>query len=168
VNALIDLLNVQNDFLSVWVDHEVQTLQLDHDLGIMELDANGLRISHRAPLQSFLENLPPTAPACELPNVCDLPSEPAQPAQPEVSQSINFQPALIPAGPQLAPTPSPADGARLRHVLPPQMPAAGAGVVPAMGTVEGENRATQADFRGVESEGGLVPRRLPAVGPVEL
>ena len=24
VNALIDLLNVQNDFLSVWVDHEVQ------------------------------------------------------------------------------------------------------------------------------------------------
>ena len=50
VNALIDLLNVQNDFLSVWVDHEVQRLQLDFDLGIMELDANGLRIEHEQPL----------------------------------------------------------------------------------------------------------------------
>ena len=27
VNALIDLLNVQNDFLSVWVDHDVQELE---------------------------------------------------------------------------------------------------------------------------------------------
>ena len=46
VNALIDLLNVQNDFLSVWVDHEVQRLNLDFDLGTMELDGNG--IAHRA------------------------------------------------------------------------------------------------------------------------
>jgi outer membrane protein TolC len=169
VNALIDLLNVQNDFLSVWVDHEVQALQLDHDLGIMELDATGLRIPHRAPLRSFLENLPPTAPVCELPDVCDLPGEPAAPVTPEVSQSIEFQPALIPAGPQLVPTPSPLDDARRRQVLPPeQLPAAGAGVVPAVGSAEGENRATQAAFRGVELKGELVPRRLPAVGPGEL
>ena len=32
VNALIDLLNVQNDFLSVWVDHDVQELNLDFNL----------------------------------------------------------------------------------------------------------------------------------------
>ena len=32
----------------MWVDHEVQRLQLDFDLGIMELDANGVRIEHDA------------------------------------------------------------------------------------------------------------------------
>jgi hypothetical protein len=69
VNALVDLLLVQNDFLSVWVDHEVQRLQLDFDLGIMELDANGLRIEHEQPLRSFLTVLPPTAPY-ELPSAC--------------------------------------------------------------------------------------------------
>jgi hypothetical protein len=69
VNALIDLLNVQNDFLSVWVDQEVQRLQLDFDLGIMELDANGIRIEHEQPLKSFLINLPDTAPF-ELPSPC--------------------------------------------------------------------------------------------------
>ena len=52
VNALIDLLNVQNDFLSVWVDHEVQELSLDFDLGTMELDGRGMRIEHNQPLQN--------------------------------------------------------------------------------------------------------------------
>jgi hypothetical protein len=70
VNALIDLLNVQNDFLSVWVDHEVQRLQLDFDLGTMELDTNGLRIEHDQPLRSFLSALPPTAPY-ENPSPCE-------------------------------------------------------------------------------------------------
>jgi hypothetical protein len=69
VNALIDLLNVQNDFLSVWVDHTVQRLNLDFDLGIMELDPNGLRIEHEQPLKTFLQNLPNTVP-CELPDAC--------------------------------------------------------------------------------------------------
>lgn len=69
VNALIDLLNVQNDFLSVWVDHEVQRLNLDFDLGVMELDSRGLRIEHDQPIRTYLENLPPTVP-WELPNPC--------------------------------------------------------------------------------------------------
>src|SRR6185369_1338652 len=69
VNAQIDLLNVQNDFLSVWVDHEVQRLQLDFDLGVMELDPAGLRIEHRQPLRSFLQNLPDNVP-CECPDAC--------------------------------------------------------------------------------------------------
>lgn len=69
VNALVDLLNVQNDFLSVWVDHEVQRLQLDFDLGIMELDERGMRIEHDQPLKSFLANLPATAPY-EEPSPC--------------------------------------------------------------------------------------------------
>ena len=70
VNALIDLLNVQNDFLSVWVDHEVQELNLDFDLGVMELDANGIRLEHDQSLKSFLAELPRTVP-CELPSPCE-------------------------------------------------------------------------------------------------
>jgi hypothetical protein len=69
VTAIIDLLNVQNDFLSVWVDHEVQQLNLDFDLGVMELDARGVRIEHNQPLKTFLTNLPCTAP-CEDPDAC--------------------------------------------------------------------------------------------------
>jgi outer membrane protein TolC len=42
VSALSDLLNVQNDFLSVWVNYEVQRRFLDLDLGTMQLDARGL------------------------------------------------------------------------------------------------------------------------------
>ena len=42
VGALSDLLNVQNDFLSVWVNYEVLRRSIDLDLGTMELDADGL------------------------------------------------------------------------------------------------------------------------------
>ena len=69
VTAIIDLLNVQNDFLSVWVDHEVQQLNLDFDLGVMELDCRGNRIPHNQPLKTFLTNLPLTVP-CEDPDAC--------------------------------------------------------------------------------------------------
>jgi hypothetical protein len=69
VNSLVDLLNVQNDFLSVWVDHEVQRLLLDFNLGIMELDSRGLRIEHDQPLRTYLECLPNSVP-CELPDAC--------------------------------------------------------------------------------------------------
>jgi len=41
VSALSDLLAVQNDFLSVWVNYEVQRRNLDLDLGTMRLDAEG-------------------------------------------------------------------------------------------------------------------------------
>jgi hypothetical protein len=70
VNALIDLLNVQNDFLSVWVDHEVQRLQLDFELGIMELSTNGERIEHTHPLRAFVDDGMCLAPF-ELPAPCD-------------------------------------------------------------------------------------------------
>ena len=58
VQSLSDLLNVQNDFLSVWVNYEVQRLNLETDLGIMELMPNGLRIENGIPLEMYLENLP--------------------------------------------------------------------------------------------------------------
>jgi hypothetical protein len=44
VSALSDLLNVQNDFLSVWVNYEVQRRNLDLDLGTMQLDQRGIWI----------------------------------------------------------------------------------------------------------------------------
>jgi hypothetical protein len=62
VNAQIDLLNVENDFLSVWVDHEVQEINLDYLLGTMELDGRGIRIEHNQPYRTYLTHLPDTAP----------------------------------------------------------------------------------------------------------
>ncbi len=44
VDALTGLLSAQNGFLSVWVDQEVQRLNLDFDLGTMQLDQNGMWI----------------------------------------------------------------------------------------------------------------------------
>ena len=41
VSALSDLLNAQNDFLSVWVNYEVLRRVLDRDLGTMQLDPDG-------------------------------------------------------------------------------------------------------------------------------
>jgi hypothetical protein len=58
VQALGDLLNVQNDFLSVWVNHYVQTLGLELDLGLMELTPNGLRIENDVPYETYLVGLP--------------------------------------------------------------------------------------------------------------
>lgn len=54
VQSLSDLLNVQNDFLSVWVNYEVQRLGLDQDLGVMELDRAGLRRNHDVPLAAYI------------------------------------------------------------------------------------------------------------------
>jgi hypothetical protein len=169
VNAQIDLLNVQNDFLSVWVDHFVQTLQLDFDLGVMELDESGLRIDHRQPLRSFLENLPATAPPCECPDTC-APVRPAVVPVPETARKIEFQPVLLPAGPRLAPAMEPAAGTAPTGVVPTGGlgvgPADGAGVVPAAARGELVNRATQAAYGGVENRGELVPRRLPALDSI--
>lgn len=58
VQSLSDLLNVQNDFLSVWVDYAVQQVALEFDLGIMEVDSRGIRLANEAPYTSYLANLP--------------------------------------------------------------------------------------------------------------
>lgn len=44
VTALGGLLGAQNDFASVWVDNEVQRMNLNIDMGIAQLDARGLWI----------------------------------------------------------------------------------------------------------------------------
>ncbi len=57
VQSLSDLLNVQNDFLSVWVNAEVQRLNLDFDLGVMELSPEGLRLESNIPPKTYLVGL---------------------------------------------------------------------------------------------------------------
>lgn len=54
VQSLGDLLNVQNDFLSVWVNHDVQHMGLEFDLGVMQLDAAGLRCDSGIPLRAYI------------------------------------------------------------------------------------------------------------------
>lgn len=44
VSSLSDLLNVQNDFMSVWVNYEVERLNLDYNLDTMQLDERGMWI----------------------------------------------------------------------------------------------------------------------------
>jgi hypothetical protein len=44
LSALSDLLSSQNDFLSVWVNYELQRIQLDLDLGTMRVDDRGIWI----------------------------------------------------------------------------------------------------------------------------
>ncbi len=58
VQALGDLLNVQNDFLSVWVNQKVQLLNLELDLGVMELTPNGMLIENNVPMETYLIGLP--------------------------------------------------------------------------------------------------------------
>ncbi len=57
VQALSDLLNVQNDFLSVWVNNHVQLLNLELDLGLMELDQQGHRMPLAMPLGAYRDAL---------------------------------------------------------------------------------------------------------------
>lgn len=130
VNALIDLLNVQNDFLSVWVDHEVQRLNLDFVLGTMELDNSGLRIEHDQPLRTFLTNLPNTVP-CELPDACQGVASGAgetsseeklqQPRSVEPLPTPPQEPEIIPASPELPPPmPAPGEGSQSQPLPPSQ------------------------------------------------
>jgi len=44
VDALVNLLDAQNAFLNVWVEYETLRVNLDLDLGTMELDAEGMWI----------------------------------------------------------------------------------------------------------------------------
>ncbi|MEM9352752.1 MAG: hypothetical protein AAGA92_07045 [Planctomycetota bacterium] len=54
VQSLSDLLNVQNDLLSVWVNFQVQRLGLEFDLGVMQLDAAGQHVPQTSDLRAYL------------------------------------------------------------------------------------------------------------------
>jgi hypothetical protein len=117
VQALIDLLNVQNDFLSVWVDHEVQRLQLDFDLGIMELDASGQRIEHTVPLRAFLEDDGVCLAPFELPSPCNeatagIPESPDE-SEEEPLPSLELLPEAPSTGDEVLPPPARTQSLRL-------------------------------------------------------
>jgi len=59
IDAFRDLLNAQNDFLSVWVNYEVQRVNLDLDLGTMELDRRGIWIDPGAEIGYTCPTCPP-------------------------------------------------------------------------------------------------------------
>jgi DNA-binding MarR family transcriptional regulator len=116
VQALIDLLNVQNDFLSVWVDHEVQRLQLDFDLGVMELSPDGQRIEHTEPLRAFLDDGMCLAPF-ELPAPCNeatanMPEAPDESGS-DMLPSLEMLPEEAPTGEEVLPPPTRTQSQRL-------------------------------------------------------
>jgi hypothetical protein len=62
VSALTDLLDAQNDFLSVWISQEVQRRLLDFNMGTMQLDQRGIWIDP-GPIEDVAEDcLPKGAP----------------------------------------------------------------------------------------------------------
>jgi hypothetical protein len=123
VQSLSDLLNVQNDFLSVWVNYEVQRMALDYDLGIMELDPAGNRVEHNVPLAAYIAGA--EAIRAQQCNVTDLypgitlgpastpaEGEPIEPLRPEGPNSLD------PAGPEMLPAPLVNPAANVIHRVP--------------------------------------------------
>ena len=84
VDALANLLNVQNAFLGVWVSNEVARLNLEFDLGLLQLDATGQRIPLGMPLKDFLAAIPcptPGGPERLGPDIEPIPPMPFLPAE---------------------------------------------------------------------------------------
>ena len=67
LNALSDLRNTQNNFMSVWLNHYATRMTLDRELGTMQLDERGRWIDREGeiPTPSDIEELelPPPVPA---------------------------------------------------------------------------------------------------------
>ena len=124
VQSLSDLLNVQNDFLSVWVNYEVQRLALDHDLGIMELDPMGQRVEHAMPLEAYIAGA--EAIRRQHCNMTDLyPGAGAvfemAPAEGEPIQPLPLQYPDSIAPPTAEPLPTPLENPAARVVIDPNL-----------------------------------------------
>jgi len=124
VQSLSDLLNVQNDFLSVWVNYQVQRLNLEYDLGVMELAPNGMPLENNIPLETYLLDLP-----C---NSFDLGADtqaikripPIDPSYPEQIQPLPIVPDPKSITPEPIPSPSnslPEEGASSELMYPTQV-----------------------------------------------
>jgi hypothetical protein len=148
VQSLSDLLNVQNDFLSVWVNYEVQRQALDFDLGIMELDAAGVRREHEAPLTAYIAGAEAIrAQLCSASDIIPTLATPAT-AKPEAETiqplPLDFPDSLLPGedGPPDSPLPPGELPAPLRN------PAAGFQEIdPAAGERMSRDRISASDGR---------------------
>ena len=73
LNALSDLRNTQNNFMSVWLNHYATRMVLDRDMGTMELDEQGRWIDREEniPTPTDIEELelPPPVPAGVIENL---------------------------------------------------------------------------------------------------
>jgi outer membrane protein TolC len=90
VSALTDLLNVQNDFLSVWVNHEALRRSLDLSLGTMQLDAAGIWMDP-GPLSDDIMSPPSPGAIEELPSPNDTNKE----TSPETVSDESLPPPLV-------------------------------------------------------------------------
>jgi len=114
IDAINNLLNEQNNFLGVWVDYEVQRLNLAFDLGTMKLDERGMWIDQDS-FETDVERTeadPPEEidPGLVVPGVTQQPSEPEFPPAP-----------LVPSDPhsaQLRPVDAAMDIEKTSLVLP--------------------------------------------------
>jgi hypothetical protein len=70
VSALSDLLDAQNNFMSVWVNYEALRRSLDFDLGTLQLDSEGLWIDPGAIRENYGENDPWLWRCPETPEAC--------------------------------------------------------------------------------------------------
>lgn len=94
LNALNDLLSASDTFLAAWVDYEAQRLNLDLDMGTMELDDRGMWIDpgpimETGPAPSIeVETLPPVAPSPVPPAPATEPAPPMAQAAPPAPQPL--------------------------------------------------------------------------------
>lgn len=79
VQSLTDLLNAQNDIVGVWVDYESQRMNLDLDLGTMQLDQRGMWVDPGPISRDFAESQKPE----EVPMPPDAPMPPPAPMPPQ-------------------------------------------------------------------------------------
>jgi hypothetical protein len=114
VTALADLTQVQNDFLSVWLNYRVLRMGLDLDLGVMQVDHNGMWVE---PDGYDLEALlgPDYCPEDELPSA----EHPEPELQGTEELDINSD---APLPPEEVETPEDADSPE--ELLPPEAPQA--------------------------------------------
>lgn len=120
VSALSDLLDAQNNFMSVWVNYEALRRSLDFDLGTLQLDSEGLWIDPGAIREDYGTNDPWLWRCPEQPEACyDGPLE--DPVPPYPQSQFQGEPYLMEG--EVVPTPAPVQGPPPAAVQPQQLPA---------------------------------------------
>jgi hypothetical protein len=115
LTAISDLRNAQNNFLSVWFNYYSERMQLYRDLGVMEIDANGMWIDR--PLEVYMDG-----PCAKIPTIDE---EIPPPVPQEWLRAAGIMGDVIP------------DAIPAPEVTLPQTPSAeSAGQLPAIGDVQ--------------------------------
>lgn len=120
LTALSDLRNAQNNFMSVWLNHYALRMQLARELGVMEIDNDGLWVERP---EGELQHLPEVM--CPMPH--DIPAEwqleaaIAYPGPAAAWQTITGEivPGIAPLNDDILP---PVEEEEDREALPPGMP----------------------------------------------